>query len=268
AIFVALSIALVVMVVNRVVFETAFATGNYCPSINPSYSPDFQTSDFCWPSGSYVEKDASYEITLATDGDWFDVTERGDVGGFDTDTLVHFSAMLLRRYWFEPWFKPIARIGEGGDDEYVLNPVNPFAAHRYKNTMCPAEPRWQPISGEKAACGMADDPTPTDRHTLVAKITARTSGELFLYVNDAVLAPPFDPKKYYSNNYGNAKVSVNRLYPDGTKQPVAQSIKAPPDTSGSLVKPAPPTQPACPEQSPAHSPPGSPAGAPPRTCQE
>ncbi|MGV8918904.1 MAG: DUF2235 domain-containing protein [Pseudomonas sp.] len=222
SVFIAVFLAFVAMVLNRAVFDASLATGKYCQGIQASDPSVFQTHDFCWPSGIQLEKDATYQIILTTKGDWFDSSERADVGGFQTDTPAHFSAMLLRRYWFQPWFRPIARIGAIGDDEYVLEPINPFTAHVYHNTMSKTEQHLLPISDAEAATAMQDDPTPDDRKTLVAKITARSSGELFLYVNDAVLAPPFDTQTFYPDNYGHARVTVNRLYPDGRVEPVAQ----------------------------------------------
>ncbi|MDB5981853.1 MAG: hypothetical protein JWQ69_2868 [Pseudomonas sp.] len=223
---IALFLFLTVMVINRAVFEAALATSTYCIPRNDSTPTSFKTNDLCWPSGIQLEKGANYQITLTTNGNWFDLAERADVGGFPTDTPIHVLAMLLRRYWFEPWFKPVARIGATGDDEYVLDPVNPFTVHRYKNKHCTPESRFLPLSDTEATTRMDADPTPADRKTLVAKVTAQTSGELFIYVNDAVLAPPFNAKQFYSNNYGDAVVTVDRLYPDGHAEPVSPNAKA------------------------------------------
>jgi hypothetical protein len=81
---------------------------------------------------------------------------------------------------------------------------------------------------------MACDPTPPDRWSLVSQFTARTSGELFLYVNDAVWAPPFKMKSFYKNNSGSATVVVERMYPDGRLEPMP------------VRPPAPVAPPACP----------------------
>jgi len=153
---------------------------------------------------------------LNTPGNWFDATERGDLGGFATDTLKHYEAWFLRRDWSELWFKPIARIGEIGNDEYILEPINPFTPHGYKNNLPAEKDHSQPISAGEATAGMGQDPTPADRKTFSAKITAHKAGELFLYVNDAVLAEPLNAKKFYLNNFGCAQVTVDRLRPDGT----------------------------------------------------
>ena len=86
----------------------------------------------------------------------------------------------FRRWAWQPWFKPIARIGARGNDEYPLDPVVPFAANERK-----------------------------DR--LYAELTARRDGELFLFVNDAVFVWPWLHK--YDNNEGMATVTVQRIDP-------------------------------------------------------
>ena len=45
---------------------------------------------------------------------------------------------------------------------------------------------------------------------LEARIVARSSGELFLYVNDAV-GPPGQYDFFYSNNQGTAQVTVTQV---------------------------------------------------------
>lgn len=217
----------VALVINRAAFDATMAAGHYCharPANDHTAIPNFQTSDFCWRSGIVLDKGARYQITLSTPGDWFDASERADVGGFPSDSLIHIVAMPLKRYWFENWFKPIARIGELGDDEYVLDPRKPFAAHRYAGHAQTQQAHQFPITDSDAVGAMEKYPTPPDRFTLSSRITAKSSGELFLYVNDAVLTPPFDTKRFYPNNRGSAVVSVARICPDGHAE--ALSVQA------------------------------------------
>ena len=122
-----------------------------------------------------------YRITLSTPGDWFDRYTRADVGGFATDNIRHLLATPLKRFWRENWFKPIARIDRVGNDEYVLSPPEPF--------------------------------TP-DPRVLRAEIKARSTGELFLYVNDAVLLWPGKSDLFYRNNSGTAQVLVENITTD------------------------------------------------------
>jgi hypothetical protein len=53
----------------------------------------------------------------------------------------------------------------------------------------------------------------TLRKTYVSNFTARSDGELILYLNDAIAAVPFlNPcKGFYDNNTGKAKVIIKRL---------------------------------------------------------
>jgi hypothetical protein len=44
-----------------------------------------------------------------------------------------------------------------------------------------------------------------------ARFTADRGGELFLYVNDAVIGLPWVSDAYYKNNKGSAKVTVRLL---------------------------------------------------------
>lgn len=95
------------------------------------------------------------------------------------DRALYFG-LPFRRRLAEPWLQPIARIGSQGNDEYVLLPVDP--ARR-----------------------------PAGVPGLVSQIRARTSGELFLFVNDAVIEVPGLRTLFYRNNAGTARVTVELL---------------------------------------------------------
>ncbi|MCE9549493.1 MAG: hypothetical protein K8R50_00505, partial [Betaproteobacteria bacterium] len=56
---------------------------------------------------------------------------------------------------------------------------------------------------------------PDERKTLVAEFTAKTSGELYLYVNDAVILWPGKIDLFYGNNLGTGILTVERMMPDG-----------------------------------------------------
>jgi hypothetical protein len=49
------------------------------------------------------------------------------------------------------------------------------------------------------------------RPSLISDITADASGELFIYVNDAILLWPWHTDIFYCNNSGTAKVTITRL---------------------------------------------------------
>jgi hypothetical protein len=106
--------------------------------------------------------------------------------GFRTSTrpmsqrLVLYSGILLRRIMFRPWFRLIARVGETGVDEYFLDP-------------------------NKVSEAAASTPV------YKARFTAERAGELFLYVNDAVIGFPWMTSYFYKNNSGTARISVRLL---------------------------------------------------------
>jgi hypothetical protein len=84
----------------------------------------------------------------------------------------------LSRVIFRPWFRLLARIGATGVDEYFLDP--------------------EEVDGQ-----------PNTFRAVIKR--AQRDGELFLYVNDAVLPLPWLDNLFYLNNEGQAKVIIERL---------------------------------------------------------
>jgi uncharacterized protein (DUF2235 family) len=64
------------------------------------------------------------------------------------------------------------------------------------------------IKKESARALLDCSPTPEARKTVKAIITPRTSGEVFVYVNDAILAIPGGVDFFYRNNSGSASITV------------------------------------------------------------
>lgn len=215
---------------SSLLFDVGNSLGTHCPRVDndaPRNAGEFSTADLCWPTQVLVAEGARYRITLRTEGNWFDASLRSDVGGLGPSTLLHASLPLLKRRWQPDWFQPVARIGEAGSDEYVLEPVQPFARHVYPNKRAiePQEKHSVRISNEEAGRLMKEEPTPADRQTLISEFTARNTGCLYLYVNDAVLPWPLDATYFYRNNRGTAQVSVERLMPDGTVQTLVPGMQ-------------------------------------------
>jgi hypothetical protein len=90
--------------------------------------------------------------------------------------------------------RPIARIGAQGSDEYALDPETPGTLQ------------------------------PTKSDQLAATLYARRDGELFLFVNDAVIGLPRIGQPFYRNNRGQAQVTVERLL--GRRDTPARPIRA------------------------------------------
>jgi hypothetical protein len=146
---------------------------------------DFENTSLCWASGQHVVEGNRYKLTLVKKPEtpWKDGDDiSSEIGGYNVDKLgwrhklILYSGVLLRRHLSEPWFKPIARIGELGHDEYPLTSKGS------------AEP-----------------------NKLVAEITARRTGELFLFLNDAALPVPEKWQSFYKNNIGTATVTLELL---------------------------------------------------------
>jgi len=168
------------------------------------------------------------------DGEWFDQGRRVDVAGFAADDWHHYSATPLKRWWRENWFQPIARIGEVGNYEHVLRPAEPLPVVNFSKK-CPPELApsvWDAITNTstpaptpmKLAQLQCDPGEPRPNRTLISDITANATGELFLYVNDAVLTLPGLTDVFYKNNSGKAKVTVTRI--------MAEEIVPPPTAAG------------------------------------
>jgi hypothetical protein len=84
-----------------------------------------------------------------------------------------FFAQPFKRSWLTPWFGVIVRVGRIGSEELYLTP------------------------------------DPADR-LLEASIKPTRDGELFLYVNDMIVAVPGMSDLFYRNNGGTAKVTITR----------------------------------------------------------
>jgi uncharacterized protein (DUF2235 family) len=148
----------------------------------------FDTGNPCWPTGISLDRRGRYEVTLTVETPWRDKGIQAGVTGFEVGQLESvgerikmFAAVPLRRDLTEPWFRPIARIGAQGFDEHPLDPE---------------------------ARGSAPKPSDTEITTV---IRPRRSGELFLYVNEAVLVAPGLVPSFYRNNEGTATLKVKRV---------------------------------------------------------
>jgi len=223
-VFLAAAAFLVLGGANRLAFDIWSSSGQVCTSTKPenlveasnqTINQPFNTNEMCWRSGVTVVEGARYRIQLTmTEGlDWFDRGEHTDIGGFESDWTFVLPS-LFRRWWRENWFMPIARIGVRGNDEYPLAPVDPLLPAPKKPKDAPAPKietgMFEPIPTELAKKLTTANPR-GERRVLIAEFKARRSGELFLYVNDAVLMLPGLMARFYGNNLGTAIVSIERI---------------------------------------------------------
>jgi hypothetical protein len=219
-----------ILAAQRMIYFVASFAGSFCPSskdlvpVKTATQRDgFQTDAFCWPTGLELEKGGKYRVSLQTPGDWFDKSYRADVIGFPSSrNWIFMVSTPLRRWWSANWFTPIARVGAASNDEYALEPSVPPAPFVYPDQHAEGakfaeqikkeeKPVENPISDALAAALQNDAPTPKDRLRVSTVIEPSQSGELFLFVNDAVLMWPGKADFFYLNNRGTGKLTVERL---------------------------------------------------------
>ncbi|MBN9041722.1 MAG: hypothetical protein BGP05_03770 [Rhizobiales bacterium 62-47] len=141
----------------------------------------FATSQLCNNTGIFVEGNgARYLIKVETTTPFRDGDIASPLGGFyttDAPTLWQQALLVLgvplRRELTRPWFRLVLRYGAVGGEEVFL------------------------------------DPDPEDG-TIEATIRPTRSGELLIFVNDAVLGIPALYDTFYRNNSGTGLLTVKR----------------------------------------------------------
>ena len=148
----------------------------------------FDTSELCQSTGVWLERDGRYRIAFDTTDSFKDKNIEASEGFTSNraptfhQRAAMFAALPLRRELLEPWFRVMAQTGGKGGEVAPL------------------------------------DPEIIDKKVRISRvITAKRNGELFLFVNDAVIGiPGFDGylyKFFYNNNKGAARVTIERLNP-------------------------------------------------------
>jgi uncharacterized protein (DUF2235 family) len=176
--------------ISQALFTTGSSLGLICRSTQNDTLPSppatatsrFMTSSLCWASGIRLDKGTTYRIVVETAQPWSDGGIPTTPLGFGREKMTWpmNGALLLRRDLGEPWFRLTARTGCFGLDEHPL-----------------------------ALTAEANSAQGTTRYT--AQITPRASGELFLFVNDAVIGFPWLTRIFYRNNVGDAQIKVELL---------------------------------------------------------
>ena len=207
----------------------------------------FATSNPCWSSGLWVEKDRKYRISIEIKDPWFDRTIMTGVNGFQLNTGWQPVFVPFRRWISAAWFQPIARIGANADAELPLQPIDGALPDKLPRQRDPRKDSTDLKDEDKYPVRVEDsmpaqqwpkfgnfEPIPKDvlpraqavwqqqglAPLMVAEFTAAASGELFLYVNDAIQLAPFfgNFDLFYRNNSGSAEVTVQRLPLQPAKQ--------------------------------------------------
>lgn len=140
----------------------------------------FDPSNLCQSTKVLLERNGRYHIQFDSTASFRDGSIEASKG-FSSSDLKDWSrrAMMtlaapLRREWFRPWFRVVARFGGSGGEEAFL------------------------------------DPDLNDVHIVNEVVRATRDGELFLFVNDAVIGIPGLFGVFYHNNSGSAKVKILR----------------------------------------------------------
>jgi hypothetical protein len=190
-IFVCLA-SVIVGLANRVSFAVLDLSGQLCtPTPNPGAQPvitvgnaNFDTAKPCTATGLAVQRGKTDRISLVVtepweDGHRFNETDPNKAKGIPTDPQgfgvrrMRWQMALglpIRRLVGSNWFATVLRIGKGEFGDIVL----PFEKDSRFGT------------------------------SFTATFTARKSGELFVYVNDAVIGIPGYVDTFYKNNKGKA----------------------------------------------------------------
>lgn len=165
--------------------ESGNATGLNKNSVDPRKDGDtktmtFDTSDLCKPTGILLERNARYHVEVNSTESWTDAGIRVPDGGFSpNEQPVWYHRILLgfgvplRRELTQDWFRIVLRYGGVGGEEVFLDP----------------------------------DP---DDYKIQANIKPTRDGELFIFVNDAVIGIPGLYDLLYRQNGGRAKLTVTR----------------------------------------------------------
>jgi uncharacterized protein (DUF2235 family) len=207
----------VIYVATACVVQSVFAVrtswGNICrPStdnpaaVNQRTPPmNIRTDALCAPTGLRLDEGATYKLIVAVppDNPWRDLNMPAGPYGIAPDAKGAGWLALgvpIRRYLSQPWFKPMGRIGSAGNDEYPLDPKPSIA----KNEALASVPA--------VSCNCSCAPYGEQRIAFTSEIVARSTGELFFYVNDAIGVPPFTDY-FYRNNEGAVCLTVERVMP-------------------------------------------------------
>ena len=176
---------------SHFLFNVADAAGFLCPesasskelNLDEEIEVQFDTRAICFGTGLWLHDRERYQLSVKKVDDWADGDIETDVGGYhisDLDPIAAtrvFIALPLKRSFIRPWFRFIARFGPTGSEESFIDP----------------------------------NPDRPDPNLLSEILRPPADGELFLYVNEAVLPLPWLTDVFYRDHRGSAVVTIKRL---------------------------------------------------------
>jgi len=160
----------------------------------------FEVKSPCQRSAALLQKGHRYRARIEISSPWADGPHVADLAGVDlsaldaSEKMAYLAGTLYRRFWFEPWFRPMLRIGATGLTEFPFGSVD-------------------------------ENADLSARSALTMEFDAPKDGELFIFVNDvytalvpiALLAGQSvhnidrSWRHTYGNNSGEAKVTLTPL---------------------------------------------------------
>jgi uncharacterized protein (DUF2235 family) len=171
---------------SRLSFTSLDGFGKICDAHSQVENPDFgkefvfNPQSLCFATGLEMVRGQRYEIDFRVSEEWADENIKADVDGWGAAPWYMSLFTPIRRHLSVGWYQPVARINNKLFDRYPLH---------------------ENIEQSKAA---------SDKETthLRMQFKARRSGELFIYLNDAVFFAKGMSQVYYDNNLGKAYVTV------------------------------------------------------------
>lgn len=210
-VFVLAIFAYAAITLNQVVFAGRSSSGLVC-SPSSAAGSWFSPKELCHDTQTPVQAGKLYQITLEipAGSGWYDDTIPAGPSGFTCALpwykALGFSALVpARRNLTQAWFQPMAKIGDNGNDVFAID----------GNSVEPSE--LKPCLSERPQAAL---PCPPDAASLGQmemtrmRFLARSSGPLYVYVND-VVGVPFSEDFFYNNNRGCARVTVTPMNTSG-----------------------------------------------------
>jgi hypothetical protein len=210
-VFVLAIFAYAAITLTQVVFSGRSSNGLVC-SASLAAGTWFSPKELCHKTETAVEAGKLYQITLEIPADnrWHDDTIPAGLGGFTCALpwykALGFAALVpARRHLTQAWFQPMAKIGDNGNDVF---PIDGHGVEPSGLLPCPPQspPAELPCPPDAASLGQME--------TTRMRFLARSSGPLYVYVNDAV-GVPFSEDLFYNNNRGCARVTVTPVNTSG-----------------------------------------------------
>jgi uncharacterized protein (DUF2235 family) len=202
-------------------FAIRSAGGDVCVASGVAAKGDsatatFKTNALCTSTGLWAEKGATYRIrvTIPANDPWTDNGITAGPNGVPPKkvSLLMSAGVPMRRHMGQAWYKSYVRIGNRGSDEYPLD-ADPSLSDDLPERQ-EARPR---LNTCRADAKPNARPNPRDI-TFESRIVARSSGELFVYVNDAILdlyplslllkRIGWGKDYFYCSNEGSGRIAV------------------------------------------------------------